>query len=72
MLAHMAGTVFLGLGECVALIKAFSTNPSSLTAWQLWIQTTPGDSCEEDVHWEDFSHSFRVELETEVMALLRC
>lgn len=61
--------VFLGLGERVTLIKPFSMNPSSLTAWQLWTQTTPGDSSEEDVHWEDLSHSFRVELETEVMAL---
>lgn len=40
--------VFLGSGEWVALSKA-STNPSSLTTWQLQTQTTPGDDSEEDL-----------------------
>lgn len=46
--ARSLDCVFLGLGEWVALSKA-STNPSSLTTWQLWIQTTPGDDSEEDL-----------------------
>ena len=39
--------VFLRSGEWVALSKAFSMNPSSLTTWQLWIETMPGDDSKE-------------------------
>lgn len=72
---HGLDYVFLGLGEWVALIKAFPMNLCSLTARQLWTQTVPGDSSEEDRNLLGrFVSSFREELliETEDRALWQC